>query len=284
MQIERESFYEPAAIFADVQDRLAEAARRSERADYLTFVPDGEPTLDVNLGKEIERLKSLGIPVGVITNSSLLWRDDVRAELRLADWVSVKVDTVQESAWKQINRPHKGLSVSSILEGILAFAEAFTGTLVTETMLVHGINDDEAGMNDVAGFLSTLQPRTAYLSVPIRPPAERSARGPDEETLARIYDIFARRIERVEYLIGYEGNDFSFTGDVEKDLLSITAVHPMREEAVQTILARTGSSWDVVDRMIDRHELARTTHDGHPFYIRAFSKDRDRQTDKDVQG
>lgn len=40
----------------------------------------------------------------------------------------------------------------------------------------------------------------------------------------------------MEYLIGYEGNDFAFTGNIEQDLLSVTAVHPMREDAVNEML------------------------------------------------
>ncbi len=284
MQIEREPFYEPAAIFEDVQNRLAEAARRSERVDYLTFVPDGEPTLDVNLGKVIGLLKPLGVPVGVITNSSLLWREDVRAELRLADWVSVKVDAVQEPIWRQINRPHKALSLNSVRDGIVAFAGSFTGTFVTETMLVQGLQDDEKSMVKVAEFIHRLQPKVAYLSIPTRPPVERLVRGPDEETLNRVYQAFARRIERVEYLIGYEGNDFAFTGDVEKDLLSITAVHPMREEAVRALLARTGSSWEVVERLLAKQELAQTKHDGHLFYLRNLTIGREQRRDKVVEG
>ena len=87
MRMERHFFYAPEDIFRDVQSRVARAKEAVERVDYLAFVPDGEPTLDVNLGKEIMLLKTLEVPVGVITNSSLLWRDDVRKELGMAVWV-----------------------------------------------------------------------------------------------------------------------------------------------------------------------------------------------------
>jgi len=127
MQKDRRLFYPPEGIFRDVQSRLIKAKAASERIDYLTFVPDGEPTLDVNLGKEIMLLKALDVPVGVITNSSLLWRDDVRNELGKADWVSLKIDAVQEDIWRQINRPHGAISLSRILDGILALRQGFCG-------------------------------------------------------------------------------------------------------------------------------------------------------------
>ena len=72
MQIEREEFYHPEEIFKEVENKIREAMGRGEPIDYLTFVPDGEPTLDRNLGKEIEFLKQVGIKIAVITNSSLI--------------------------------------------------------------------------------------------------------------------------------------------------------------------------------------------------------------------
>jgi wyosine [tRNA(Phe)-imidazoG37] synthetase (radical SAM superfamily) len=278
MRNDRRYFYEPEEIFRDVHGRLAKAQEASERVDYLTFVPDGEPTLDVNLGREIILLKALEVPVGVITNSSLLWRDDVREELGKADWVSLKIDAVQEAFWRQINRPHKAIRLSLILDGILAFAKAFAGKLVTETMLVRGLNDNDDCMKEVADFLHTLQPCQAYLGVPTRPPAERWARGPDEEALNRMYQLHADKVKRVEYLIGYEGDAFAFTGDIEKDLLSITAVHPMREEAVSKLLSRAGSSWKVVERLVAQGDLAGTKYEGQIFYLRRFTKDREAAT------
>jgi len=80
-------------------------------------------------------------------------------------------------------------------------------------------------------------------------------------------------VRHVECLIGYEGNAFAFTGDVVKDLLGITAVHPMREEAVETFLTRAGSSREVVDRLVARGHLARTRYGGHTFYLRRFAKE-----------
>ena len=97
-------FYEPEKIYQAVQKKVAKALESGIKTDYLTFVPDGEPTLDVNLGKTIDLLKPLGIPIAVITNSSLMWRTDVRRELAKADWVSLKMDAFEDGIWRRIIR------------------------------------------------------------------------------------------------------------------------------------------------------------------------------------
>jgi wyosine [tRNA(Phe)-imidazoG37] synthetase (radical SAM superfamily) len=94
MQVQRQAFYEPGEIWSAVSDKVEKVRETGEAIDYMAFVPDGEPTLDINLGREIELLKRLSLPVAVITNASLIWRQDVRTDLMAADWVSLKVDAV----------------------------------------------------------------------------------------------------------------------------------------------------------------------------------------------
>lgn len=138
MSMERREFYPPKKLIAAVAARLTEVKRLSEPVDFLSFVPDGEPTLDVNLGREIEALRQFGRPVAVITNATLLGLPDVRKELATADWVSLKVDTVDEETWHKLNRPRRTLDFFPLQDGMRAFRRMFTGTLVTETMLVAG--------------------------------------------------------------------------------------------------------------------------------------------------
>jgi wyosine [tRNA(Phe)-imidazoG37] synthetase (radical SAM superfamily) len=268
MQVERRAFYEPEEIVADVQEKVARTERAQEPVDYVAFVPDGEPTLDVHLGREIDLLKPLGIPIAVITNASLIWRQDVREDLMAADWVSLKVDAADEQTWRQVSRPHGSLQLSSILEGALEFARIYPGTLVTETMLVADINEGSNQIGEVARFLARLQPSTAYLAIPTRPPTEEWVRAPGEAAVNRAYQILSQKVDRVETLTGYEGDAFAFTGDLEEDLLSITAVHPMREEAVSAFLARAGAGWSVVQRMVAERELVEVEHTGHTYYLR----------------
>ena len=268
MRVECRAFYEPEEVLRDVRDKVERAREVGETIDYLTFVPDGEPTLDVHLEHEIELLRSLGIPIAVITNGSLIWRGDVREALMRADWVSLKVDSTREEVWRRVNRPHRALRLTAILDGMLEFARAYKGELATETMLVRDLNDHHDHIEEIADFLARLKPARAYLSIPTRPPAEEWVRTPGEEAINRAYQLLSERVDRVEYLIGYEGNAFAFTGNVEEDLLSITAVHPMREEAVDDFLERAGADWSTVRGLLARGQLVETEYGGRRFYMR----------------
>ncbi len=270
MQITREPFYPPESIFHSVQDKVSRIRRRDERIDYLALVPDGEPTLDSNLGEIISLLKTLDIPVAVISNATLISNPEVRSELSLADWVSLKVDTVNEDLWRKIDRPYRKLNLPDILDGILTFRKDYKGFLATETMMVKGFNDTESSALETGRFLDRLQPDASFISIPTRPPADKNLRPAEAENLNRAYQIFSEHVKHVELLTGYEGNEFASTGDIRNDILSITAVHPMRQDAVDDLLAKSGSDWGPVDTMVEKGEILQLDFSGSRFYLRSF--------------
>ena len=199
MEVEPRLFYRAAKIAEKVRTKLEQAREKGEPVDYTTFVPDGEPTLDASLGEEIDILKRLGVRVAVITNGSLLWREDVRQSLRKADWVSLKVDAFSEDIWHRVNRAHKLLKLETILKGMLKFTQTFDGELTTETMLVRGVNDDLAEIKKVAEFLAVLKPARAYIAIPTRPPAEQ-VEPATEQTVNAEYQIFKEMLSPVQVI------------------------------------------------------------------------------------
>jgi wyosine [tRNA(Phe)-imidazoG37] synthetase (radical SAM superfamily) len=277
MTTQRRAFFKPEDILHEVERKVAQVVSQTEKIDYLTFVPDGEPTLDARLGIAISLLRKLKIPIAVLTNASLLWQSDVRRDLLGADLVSLKVDAVSQGLWRRIDSPHRNLKLQTILEGILEFAEEFEGTITSETMLL-----DEVDYGDeferIAEFLRQLrQLNKAYIGIPTRPPAERWARPAKEEVVNASFQVFAKELgaDRVEYLIGYEGNAFASSGNAEEDLLSITAVHPMREEAVSELLREADSGWRVVQKLLRERELIELRYEGNKYYMRILPSRRE---------
>ena len=95
---------------------------RSLVADYATFSGVGEPCLASNLGDAIKIVKeTIKLPVAVLTNSSLMPREDVRNELALADVVIVKVDAPNEDIYRKINRPGTNQTLHQIIKALQLF-------------------------------------------------------------------------------------------------------------------------------------------------------------------
>ena len=272
LEIERKVFYSTEKIVAEVGKQIKLLNQSNDKIDYLTFVPDGEPTLDLNLGKSISALRKFGIKIAVITNSSLIGDAEVREDLKKADWVSLKIDTVDEKTWHKIDRPHGQLDFASVLEGVKIFSSTFKNFLATETMLVKGFNDSDEELNATADFISTLNPNKAYISIPTRPPAENEVVSPDINVIHKAYQIFKLKGIEAELIIGYEGNEFSSTGNFNEDVLNITAVHPMRSDAVESLLEKDGGVQNDLESLVNSGELIKLNYNQEIFYLRNLKK------------
>jgi len=248
--VEPGQFYEPNQIIVAVTKHLEH--REGPEIDFVTFVPNGEPTLDINLGRTIQRLKSLGHKTAVVTNSSSIWRRSVRDALNDADWVSVKIDTVDRKVWKKINHPHPALQLDQILQGIRDFAHSYSGYLTTETMLVSPFNNGKQQLTEVAEFITSIDPKIAYLTVPIRPPAMAWVSCPDQEELRKSLSFFSEQFDRTILLDSETVGTFGQAGDPIAALLAILAVHPMCEEAMSDFMERFEFDRDQLQTLVDR--------------------------------
>lgn len=70
MRIKRRDFYSPHEIVRQTEQKIEQSRKKGSLLDFITFVSDGEPTLDKNLGTEVELLQKLGYPIAIISNSS----------------------------------------------------------------------------------------------------------------------------------------------------------------------------------------------------------------------
>lgn len=177
---DRREFVTIAGLLKDLEKA------RDVPADYATFSGMGEPTLASNLGTAIEIVKTnLGLPVAVLTNSSLMPREDVRQELALADVVVAKVDAPNEEMFLKINRPFTEYSLDRTLQGIRRFRSEYKGKLAIQMMFVEA-NKDYA--TELARIAKELSPDEVQINTPLRPCAVKPL-PPDE--IAAIEDKFS---------------------------------------------------------------------------------------------
>jgi wyosine [tRNA(Phe)-imidazoG37] synthetase (radical SAM superfamily) len=139
-----------------------------QTADVITISGNGEPTLAANLGDVIAAIRgTTGKPVAVLTNSTLLYRDDVRSEISLADRIYCKLDAWSEEHLMRVDRPAKGITLNSIVKGIDRLRRSYRGFLAIQTMLLAEPNNAE--LNDLASIVRDIQPDEVEINLPLRP-------------------------------------------------------------------------------------------------------------------
>lgn len=229
--ITRESFFDPDAIFSELNNRIGDNA-----ADFITFVGDGEPTLCKDLGWLIEQSKQrFDIPVAIITNGSLMFRKDVRYELLQADLILPSIDAGYKKTFKKINRPHKNLKFKEIINGIIEFSTIFEGHLWTETMLVNGYNDNRSELKQIKSIIDEINPEKAFIMAPTRPPAEDVS-----PPIPEIYLYAQKLIIRSETITNFEQGEFDISKykNAREAIIELSSRHPLRKEQALKIAAQ----------------------------------------------
>jgi len=163
----------PYVAADDVLEEIARKLREPDRPDYITLAGSGEPTLNAGLGTVLDGIKRMtDIPVAVLTNGSLLWMPDVRAELAAADLLIPSLDAGDEFLFQYVNRPCEGLSFERMVSGLAEMSRAFKGRLWLEVMLLSGVTGLPAEVKKIAEHVRACGISNVQLNTVVRPPVE----------------------------------------------------------------------------------------------------------------
>jgi wyosine [tRNA(Phe)-imidazoG37] synthetase (radical SAM superfamily) len=190
--VERREWVSVNAVLTELKQKLI------CQPDYITLSGSGEPTLHSRLGEIIEGIKAMtDIPVAVLTNGSLLWQAEVRAEVELADLVMPSLDAPDPERFEFINRPHTEASFERLVYGLERFRHQYTGKYWLEVMVLGGYTSLPAQVRQLAVLAHRIQPDKVQLNTAVRPPAEEFAMAVPLERLAELAGFFTPRAEVV---------------------------------------------------------------------------------------
>ena len=207
---------------------LKEALLNNKNIDYITFTGSGEPTLYKDLKKLIYEIKQItDIPVCIITNGSLLYKQEMRSNLLLADLVIPSLDAGNEDAFKLIDNPNKEIDFDKMVEGLIEFKKVFKGEYWLEIFLLKDINDNEDELDDIIKIVNKIKPDRIQLITATRRVANEKAKALTDEELKKIKKYFKARCD-IEIDIpsvsdNYKGNSKKIT---EEDIVNFLIRQP----------------------------------------------------------
>ena len=155
-------------VFVKVEDIVEElGSLPSLEIDYITFSGTGEPTLAENLGDMIKAIKKIrNEKIAVLTNSSLMHREDVQKDLFTADFVVAKLDTPMQKAFEQVNKPLNTIKIANIIQAIKDFKSCYIGKLALQIMF---IEQNKNYAQEIAKIAKEISPDEVQLNTPLRP-------------------------------------------------------------------------------------------------------------------
>jgi wyosine [tRNA(Phe)-imidazoG37] synthetase (radical SAM superfamily) len=234
--------------------------------DYITLGGSGEPTLHDHLGTIIAEIKKLtSIPVAVLTNSSLLYRDDVKDDLLRADVILPSLDTVSPSLFTALNRPHPALDVKKIIQGLIDFRKLFTGQIWLEILFCRGVNDSEEEVMRLHEVIREINPDKIQLNTLDRPPAEDSVFPVDREELERIKRFFGEKAEIITGSLPEDAPDS--IADRKKRVYNLIKRRPCTFDEISSALGiPTTALTDLIEVLKNEDKVSQRLHNNQVYY------------------
>ncbi|MFZ0034097.1 MAG: radical SAM protein [Sedimentisphaerales bacterium] len=190
--LHRGDFVPVETVLAELRDKLAEGLE----ADFISISGSGEPTLNSRLGELIDGIKKItSIPVAILTNGTLLYRQDVRVDCTRADVVLPSLDAGDEQTFQRINRPHASLSFEKLISGLCAFRKEFAGQIWLEVFLIEGFNTDTEQIAKIKEAIKRIRPDKVQLNTAVRPTAEPGIKSLSSEKLRAIAEELGEKCE-----------------------------------------------------------------------------------------
>lgn len=104
-----------------------------------------------------------------MTNGTLFYDKGVVDAIRDADVVLPSLDAATEEAFRRINRPHPGLDVARIIDGLINLREAYKGQIWLEVFILPGYNDHISELTALKDAILRIRPDRVQLNTLDRP-------------------------------------------------------------------------------------------------------------------
>lgn len=188
LTLERKNYINIAPILKELDTFLA----TNPKLDHITFSGGGEPTLHSQIGEVISYIKTKypQYKLALITNSSLLWDEQLRNDIKDVDLILPSLDAVSPEVFYQINRHVENLKAQQIIQGLIEFKKIFHGEMFLEIFIIEGINDSEAELTLLKNACLEIKPDLIQLNTLDRPGTEHWVKACSVETLQRIQEFF----------------------------------------------------------------------------------------------
>ena len=219
--IKRKDYGPIEPILAELRETLAEGLE----ADFITIAGSGEPTLNSRLGELIDGIKKItDIPVAILTNGTLLYKEDVRADCSKADVVMPSLDAGDKQTFQKVNRPHRDISIENLISGLCAFRDEFAGRIWLEVFFVEGLNTEDEQIAKIRDAIELIRPDKIQLNTAVRPTAEADIKRLDAEKLQAIAARLGPKCEVVaDFSLSHHGRGLE---NKAEDVLSILKRRP----------------------------------------------------------
>ena len=238
----------------DVLEELDHYFKNNQNPDYITFSGSGEPTLNTGIGQVIDFIKEKkkDVSIALLTNGTLLYKKDVRAEIINLDLIIPSLDAASTKIFRKINRPCPELDIEEYIQGLVDLRNEFQGKIWLEVLLIPGYNDSLEELEILKKNIKNIRPDKIQLNTLDRPGTITDLTSMTKENLEKIADFLG--FDNVEIIAAFreKKKEVAYRIDIKEAILETIGRRPCTVEDLSSILGRHVNE---INKYLSRLEL-----------------------------
>lgn len=135
-----------------------EAIIENNNIDLVFINSKGEALVNNKIDSIIDKIKSKGVNVKLLSNGYLLGRDEYIKIANKCDEVIGEIKLITEEDFQKIQRPIEGYTLKEYISNMVLFNKQYKGKFILEITILKGYNDDEDSINKIKSIIKEISP------------------------------------------------------------------------------------------------------------------------------
>jgi wyosine [tRNA(Phe)-imidazoG37] synthetase (radical SAM superfamily) len=248
-------------LIDEIIAQLQIALQKHTDIDVITLTANGEPTLYPYLDQlinEIDKIKG-DIKTLILSNGANIYEESIQKTLCKIDIVKLSLDCVSEKCFKKLDRIDKSVNYNKIVEGMIMFRKLHTKQLITETLFVKTLNDNEKEIQKIYKALLQIKPDRVDIGTIDRPPAYE-VEAVNYETLLDI----ANQFQGLPVTIAHRDKNIKKFDYDEEQILRLLLRRPLSNDDIETLFSE--NSKKILKKLVKNKQILSVNNNSVKFY------------------
>jgi len=209
-----------------------------KKIDVLTITANGEPTLYPKLDQLIDSINLIkgDTKTLILSNGANIYDKTIQKTLTKIDIVKLSLDCVSNKCFKKLDRIHKNIDTSKIVDGMIEFSKIHKNSFVLEILFVKDLNDNNEELELLYKAIKKINPHRVDIGTINRPPA---------------YKVKPISYEKLDYIASYfKGMNINIVSKNSKK-----AIQDYNQNEIIALLQRRPLTLDDINNLFTKNSI-----------------------------
>jgi len=246
---------------SDIISEVKVSLQKHSNINVITLTANGEPTLYPYLDELIIELNKIkkDAKTLILSNGGNIYDKNIQQTLSKLDIVKLSLDCISDKCFKKLDRVNKKVDCKQIVLGMIEFRKLYDKELITETLFVKDLNDNDSEIELLNDALQQIKPNRVDIGTIDRPPAY------DVNPVDfRVLEYVASKLDDLPVNITYKNRPKAIQSFTKDEIINLLKMRPLTLDDIENIFDK--DSINILETLVKENIITVKNSGGVDFF------------------